>query len=42
MTITTLSRQEFTQDELKTLGATVNWPVFIADCGAATHVLLSF
>jgi len=42
MTITTLSSQEFSQDALKALDATVNGPVLIADCGAATHVLLSF
>jgi len=42
MTITTLSSQEFSQDALKALGTTVNGPVFITDCGAATHVLLSF
>ncbi|UWE15658.1 type II toxin-antitoxin system Phd/YefM family antitoxin [Herbaspirillum huttiense] len=43
MTITTfLSSQEFSQDALKALDATVKGPVFIADCGATTHVLLSF
>ncbi|RAN48602.1 prevent-host-death protein [Herbaspirillum rubrisubalbicans] len=42
MTITTLTSQDFSQDVLKALGATVDGPVFIEECGVATYVLLSF
>lgn len=41
MTITTLSSQEFKQDSNRAKKAAKEGPVFIADSGKPTHVLLS-
>ncbi|WP_299537217.1 type II toxin-antitoxin system Phd/YefM family antitoxin [uncultured Herbaspirillum sp.] len=42
MVITSVSSQEFAQGAQMAIAATSNGPVFITDCGAPTHVLLSF
>ncbi|WP_343725617.1 type II toxin-antitoxin system Phd/YefM family antitoxin [Herbaspirillum huttiense] len=42
MTITSLSKEEFSQDAHKAMSATENGPVVIVDSGTPTHVLLSY
>ncbi|QBP77195.1 type II toxin-antitoxin system Phd/YefM family antitoxin [Herbaspirillum huttiense] len=42
MAITSLSKEEFSQDVHKAMSATANGSVVIADRGTPTHVLLSY